>query len=337
MVLFSGNRGTVESKNCVTKFTNVYYALINGPTESGKNKQPPAGGRQVWMPWYVYALLTALAVAGRDIYVKAGCRELSVEEVAGVEMAWSLPVFGAGLLLVPWPALDATFWWMLFWSFPVNITAYFLYLYAIKISPITLTVPFLSFTPAFMLVTGLLVLGERINLWGGAGIACIIGGSYLLNIDTAKQGWLGPLKALFRERGSWCMLLVAFLYAFGAVLGKKGILHSSPLFFGFSFFLGFSLLILLGLAISGRLRSGQLIGYKRQGLWLGGLLGVHVVSHNIAISLVTAAYMIAVKRCSILFSVLAGGFYLREASFPARLAGTAAMFAGMLLIILGGK
>ncbi|MEJ2688677.1 MAG: DMT family transporter [Deltaproteobacteria bacterium] len=290
------------------------------------------------MPWYVYALLTAMAVAGRDIYVKAGCRELSVEEVAGVEMAWSLPVFAAGILLVPWPPLDATFWWMLFWSFPVNILAYFLYLYAIKVSPLTLTVPFLSFTPAFMIITGLLFLGEEINRWGGAGIACIVGGSYLLNIDTAKAGGLlGPLKALVRERGSWFMLLVAFLYAFGAVLGKKGILHSSPIFFGFSFFFGFSLLILLGLAISGRLRPRQLIDFKRQGLWLGGLLAVHVVCHNIAISLVTAAYMIAVKRCSILFSVLAGGFYLREANFGTRLAGAAMMFAGMLLIILGGS
>jgi drug/metabolite transporter (DMT)-like permease len=289
------------------------------------------------MPWYVYALLTALAVAGRDVYVKAGCRELSVEEVAGVEMVWSLPVFAVGLLLVPWPALDATFWWMLFWSFPVNMIAYFLYLQAIKISPLTLTVPFLSFTPAFMLATGLLILDEQVNRWGGVGIACIMGGSYLLNIDTAKGGLLGPVKALVRERGSWLMLLVALLYAFGAVLGKKGMLHSSPLFFSSLFFLVFSLLILAGLAVLGRLRPSHLKTYKRQGIWLGTLMGMHIGFHSLAITMVTAAYMIAVKRCSILFSVLAGGFYLREANFRTRLAGTAAMFLGMLLIILGGR
>lgn len=289
------------------------------------------------MPWYVYALLTAMAVAGRDIYVKAGCRKLSVEEVAGVEMLWSLPVFAIGLLLVPRPPLDATFWWMLFWSFPVNIIAYFLYLKAIKISPLTLTVPFLSFTPAFMLATGPLILGEQINRWGGAGIICIMAGSYLLNIDSARGGLLGPLKALTRERGSWLMLLVAFLYAFGAVLGKKGMLHSSPLYFTSLFFLLFSLLILAGLAMRGQLRLGQLKSHQRQGMWLGTLMGTQMGFHCIAITMVTAAYMIAVKRCSILFSVLAGGFYLREANFRTRLAGTAAMFAGMLLIILGGR
>jgi drug/metabolite transporter (DMT)-like permease len=293
--------------------------------------------RDIKMPWFGYALLTAMAVAGRDIYVKAGCRKLSTERVAGLEMVWSLPVFASGLLLVPWPPLDTTFWWMLFWSFPVNISAYFLYLHAIKTSPLTLTVPFLSFTPAFMLATGLLFLGERINLWGGAGIACIIGGSYLLNIDTAKTGWLGPLKALIRQRGSWFMLLVALLYAFGAVLGKKGMLHSSPLFFSSLFFFIFCLLILTGLAIGGRLRTRQLKTFKRQGVWLGVLMGMHIGFHSLAITMVTAAYMIAVKRCSILFSVLAGGFFLKEANFGIRLAGTATMFAGMLLIILGGK
>jgi len=64
---------------------------------------------------------------------------------------------------------------------------------------------------------------------------------------------------------------------------------------------------------------------------------MHIGFHSLAITMVTAAYMIAVKRCSILFSVLAGGLYLREANFSTRLAGTAAMFAGMLLIILGGR
>ena len=55
-----------------------------------------------------------------------------------------------------------------------------------------------------------------------------------------------------------------------------------------------------------------------------------------AISISTAVYMVAVKRSSILFSVLLSWFILKEADIRYRGIGTLLMFTGMLFIILLG-
>ena len=134
------------------------------------------------MLWFSLALLTALSVAVRDISVKKFV-EFSPLEIMGLELFWSLPLLTAGFFMIPVPRLDATYWWMLAISLPINLLAYVLYLYAIRLSPISLAVPFLSFTPVFMILTGLLILGESINLWGGLGIFLIMAGSYILNLN----------------------------------------------------------------------------------------------------------------------------------------------------------
>ncbi|MGV1099962.1 EamA family transporter [Thiovibrio sp. JS02] len=286
--------------------------------------------------WFVLSLMTALAVAGRDVSVKIFFPRLRLEEVAGLEMFWGLPVFAVGLALIDWPELDAVFWWNFLISFPVNVLAYFLYLRAITLSPLSLVIPFLAFTPLFMIVTGLVFLGERISLWGGGGVFLIAGGSYLLKSEEKDKGFWAPLRALGRDKGCMCMLSVAFLYSFGAVIGKQAILHSSPLFFANLFFLLFGLGLLAWLGIRGRVSRRLLMGEWEKGLWLGGFLGMHVICHALAISIATAVYMIAVKRSSILFTVLAGWLLLREEPLPGRICGALLMFAGMLLILLVG-
>jgi len=207
------------------------------------------------MLWFFLSLLTALAVACRDVSVKVFA-DLKPPDVAMLELFWSLPLIGLGCLLVEVPPLDATFWWTFLLSLPVNMTAYLLYLYAIKMSPLALTLPFLAFTPVFMIITGYLVLGETVTIWGGVGIGLIVSGSYGLNLHKAGAGLLQPIAALFQEKGSWLMLIVAFIFSFAAVLGKKAILHSSPLFFTFFFFLLFNITTLFFLTLSGRCRWG---------------------------------------------------------------------------------
>ena len=106
---------------------------------------------------------------------------------------------------------------------------------AIKVSPLSLTIPFLSFTPVFMILTGFLVLGEVPNKWGVFGIGFVVAGSYALHSAEVTHGYLAPFRAIFKEPGSWLMLIVSLLYSVLAVLGKKAIQHSSPVFFGFFF------------------------------------------------------------------------------------------------------
>jgi drug/metabolite transporter (DMT)-like permease len=82
----------------------------------------------------------------------------------------------------------------------------------------------------------------------------------------------------------------------------------------------------------------QLKGFIAQGhhrsLFLPGLFySVMVASHMVAISLVKAAYMISVKRTSVIVGVLYGYFLFKEKNIRERLSGALLMFIGFVLIV----
>jgi drug/metabolite transporter (DMT)-like permease len=287
------------------------------------------------MLWFVLSIIAALSIAARDVSIKT-YQQLPPFEIAALELFWSLPLLIIGSFWIPVPQLDQTFWWTFIASLPINILAYILYLFAIKKSPLSLSVPFLAFTPAFMILTGFLVLHEKINIWGGLGIGLIVLGSYILNFKKIQYGILKPLASLFNETGSWLMLIVALLFAFAAVIGKKSMLHSSALFFSYYFFLLFNIVVLTSLLITQKSSFAKIFENSRKGFWLGSLLIIHISCHGLAIAISTAVYMVAIKRSSILFTVLLSWLILKEEDMQHRGLGTAFMFIGMLFISLLG-
>lgn len=287
------------------------------------------------MNWFFLSIVTAISVAARDVSIKT-YEDLQPMEIAVLELFWALPLLLIGCFFVEIPPLDRIFWWNFILSIPINILAYILYLYAIKISPISLSVPFLAFTPAFMILTGFFILGESISHWGGIGIGLIIMGGYILHFKKTQLNLMAPFIVFLHEKGSWFMLIVAVLFAFAAVIGKKAMLHSSPLFFSYYFFLVFNIMVLTGLLVTRKDNWHKILRQSPKGIWLGCLLMVHISFHSLAISVSTAAYMVAVKRSSILFSVLLSWFLFKEADFKYRGLGTLLMFVGMLFIMLLG-
>lgn len=287
------------------------------------------------MSWFFLSLAAAISIAARDVSIKT-YEDLQPMEIAFLELFWALPALLIGCIIVETPTLDQTFWWTFILSIPITILAYILYLYAIKHSPISLSVPFLAFTPAFMILTGFWVLGETINFWGTIGIGLIILGSYILHFKKNQLSFFTPFSAFIHEKGSWLMLIVAILFAFAAVIGKKAMLHSSPLFFSYYFFLVFNVLILAGLLIWRKNNWQKIIQNTPKGLWLGSLHMIHISFHGLAISISTSVYMVAVKRSSILFSVLLSWYILKEVDIQYRGLGTLLMFVGILFITLFG-
>ncbi|MGE3771568.1 MAG: hypothetical protein AB7I32_01495 [Gammaproteobacteria bacterium] len=59
-----------------------------------------------------------------------------------------------------------------------------------------------------------------------------------------------------------------------------------------------------------------------------------ILTHFLAIEQITAAYMIAVKRTSMLFGLLYGAWWFRELELARNLGAAALMFGGVALILL---
>lgn len=204
---------------------------------------------------------------------------------------------------------------------------------AIKLSPLSLSLPFLSFTPIFLIFTGWLFLQERPNLSGILGITLIFLGSYLLYVPQARS-IPGVIKSILKERGSWLMLLVSMIYAITSALGKVAILHSSPLFFGPFYYVGLAIILTPCILNKPQVQFDRF--YLFGAILIGLFVALMIISHVIAISKIEAVYMISIKRLSPLFGVIYGGILFKEAYFGMRLFATALMCLGSIMIYLWG-
>lgn len=203
---------------------------------------------------------------------------------------------------------------------------------ALKVSPLSLTLPFLAFTPAFIIVTGRILLGEKLSFPGIMGIFLIVIGSYCLNLSHIKAGFFAPLAAIIKEPGPRLMLFVSFIYSITSVIGKMGILHSNPYFFGVTYFTALTILMSSFAPFVPGVKVGSVAGFPLKGLILGSAQALMIFSHMLAISLIQAAYMISIKRTSLLFGILYGAYLFKEERIGERLFGASIMISGVFCI-----
>jgi drug/metabolite transporter (DMT)-like permease len=236
------------------------------------------------------------------------------------------------------PPLDATFYLAFCAALTLEIAAILLYYKALRVSPLSLSLPFLSFTPVYLALFSWLIMGEKVSAAGAAGIGLIAMGGYGLNLSSLRTGPLGPIKAVLRERGSLYMLAVSLIYSATSALGKLAITHSSPAFFGATYYLALALCLLPVVVFmsGGRRFFAQLKGMARAALLPGAFDAVQSVAHFFAVSMVNVAYMVAIKRSSLLIGSLYGFMFFGEKNVRERLIGSLLMFAGFIVIVVYG-
>ena len=285
--------------------------------------------------WLPLTLLSAFFLATSDALTKRALAGHNEYLVTWLRLLPALPIFLLPLPFIAIPRLTPEFFLCALGALPLEALALFLYTKALKLSPLNLTLPLLSFTALLLLVVPYLILGERISSSGAAGILLIAAGSYLLNSKPGPGGILAPFRALMGERGSLCMLGVAIIYSVTSTLGKRAIAASSPLFFA-AFYLPLLVIIITPVALykgRGELKAMATNGTVRASALPACCYAVQVVAHVYAIDLTNVAYMIAVKRTSLLFGVLYGRYLFQERG---GLFATLVMLSGVMLILAGG-
>lgn len=285
------------------------------------------------MTWFLLSLGAALGVATADALTKRYFSDLTPYRMGVVRILAIAPWMILTLFFLPSVVPDQTFWLAMAAALPLEVLAFFLYMRALKLSPLSLSLPFLAFTPVFMILTGRFILDETITAGGALGIGLIVAGAYVLNLSKMKTGLLGPLRAVIHEPGSWIMLSISFLYAFTAPIGKIAILHSNPWFFAAVYNLVLTVIIVsLWPMTGGGTGLPGIFSRPCPMLLLGLVASMENFCHMMAIAQVEAAYMIAIKRISLLFGVLYGAWWFGERDIPERLAGAAIMVAGVFVI-----
>ncbi len=288
--------------------------------------------------WFVLALCSALCLASADAFTKK-----FLSDYAGWELI--LIRFGVpGVMLLPMALLHPislappALWGWMAALVPLELLAMMLYSLAIRDSPLSLTVPYLALTPVFNVLTGWAFLGETVSGPGLGGIVLVAGGSYLLNIEHLRSAsgwdWFAPLRAIAAERGSRLMLVAAAIYSLTSVMSKRAMQLTTPEGFGAFYF------ATLGVAAIGvvAMSRPQALRVLRRNhlvhLLVGGVMAAMVITHFLALDRVEVAYMIAVKRTSLLFGILFGALFFGERRLGQHLLGGTLMVAGVVLILL---
>lgn len=133
------------------------------------------------MDWVSLSLLCAFSLASADAATKAWLQGFSARELVMVR-------FGVvGFLMTPLligmpPVLDlpATFWVWIAALIPLEIVAMLIYMAAIRDHPLSLTLPYLAFTPVFVIAVAWVLLGEEVSPLGAAGVGLVVAGGVAL-------------------------------------------------------------------------------------------------------------------------------------------------------------
>ncbi len=306
------------------------------------------------MLWIFLALLGAITNATYFIIVKMYITSLDPKLLTGIGFT-----FGGCLLFLlsavrGFPSIGPDFFAAVAITSFLNILGLSLIFKALSSSDLSLSVPMLSFTPAILIGTSYIILHEVPSMFGFAGICIIVSGSYVLNIAEEHEHYLDPIKAMMKNRGSWYMLIVAFLFAVSINFDKIALLNSDP-FFGMALTVTTVGIALLFISAYSRYADRKILQVHPSGdadgavlqakaipvkqfflltLLIGVFVAIEAASVNVALTLQIVPYVIAIKRLSIIFMVLYGTLVFSEGDIKKRVMGASLMVAGAIIILL---
>ncbi len=283
----------------------------------------------------VLPLLLVVAVglssAGFDLFRKVLLRHLAPVPMVFLLASASVPLFGALVALDGGARILPGYFAPALGSALLNVVANLSFLQAVRLSPLSATIPLLSLTPVFTTVLGALVLGESPSALAAVGIGLVVAGAFWLNLP-AREALARPLLA---QPGAWWMIGTALLLSLAIPLDKLAVGRATPPFHGLFLTAGIALGSLAVLLVQGRWR--ELAGI-RQG-WVAFLLALAASMLALGFQLVALKWVLVslietLKRgIGNLMAVLLGRMVFGEAVTPGKLAAALLMAAGVALIL----
>lgn len=244
--------------------------------------------------------------------------------------------------------IGSEFWWALLAKTPLQLTALMCMLYAFRHN-LSGAAPVLLLTPVLAPISGYFLIGssEMPSALGWIGMAVVITGAYLLNWKEIQKGFFAPVIALVKNPASFFMLITAVLWSVTTTLDKVGTVSTTPLTWVFYTFASLIILMTVLAVVAprfvekyGEFRPRRSIGNVRTyGLWVPlltvGAFGFTAeTAQMFALTLMAAAaYVIALKRASVLLDLFIGTVFFGEREWRRALPGALAMLCGIYIIL----
>ena len=289
----------------------------------------------------LYALtlivVAALGYAGTDLLRKLLMARMRALPLLFFITAGPVPLFAAWLAYDGGVQLRSGYLVPGGTSVLLNIFANLAFLEALRRSPLSSTIPYLSFTPVFTTLLAVPLLGEKPTPLQLAGIAVVVAGAFRLSRGSAAgEAEQSAWRSFWQEKGSVLIVGVALVWSLAVPLDKLAMASSSPAFHGLVLNAGIAVATLLTLVWRGR--SDELRVPREH--W--GRLLLLVLLSMVALALLLVAFTVAWVGAVETFrraigSVMAlalGRWFFAERITLNKVIAVVLMTAGVALILL---
>lgn len=280
----------------------------------------------------VVLLICSLGWAAMDVLRKRLAIHVPALPLVALLALGLVPLFAIWLLVAGWPRIDAGYTAPALLAVASNIAANLMFVHALRLAPLSTTVPLLSFTPVFTALLSAAVLHEVPTARPALGIVLVVVGA--LTLQWGAPASTGRRYPAFGA-GQRLMLGVALLWSLVTVADKAAIGHASAALHGVVQTAGVGVVLLGVLAWRGEL--GSLVSLLRhRGLFAGALVasGLALGLQFVAYGLVFVSTVESVKRTvGMLASVINGRVFFGEPLTPAKWAGVALLSIGVVLVL----
>jgi drug/metabolite transporter (DMT)-like permease len=241
------------------------------------------------------------------------------------------PLFGIASLH---PSPQITFLIYLVIDVSLITCVMWLYFTALQVSPMSMCVPFLSFTPVFLIPSGYLILGQVPSPLKAVGVLLIVVGSLVMHRKLFSEGLMAPVRAVIRERGSRYMLLVSLIFAVTNPIDAKLVQMSDVFTEAFSYGVGLS----ISFWLMTRIRGGDFAAASK-GNWKWISLAALSDAVSLLFQLASYTYIavvitVSIKRAGIILAVLSGWLFFHEREITDKVIAASVMFCGVLVLYL---
>lgn len=286
------------------------------------------------------ALVCALGWAGFDVSRKHLSATIAPAPLLVLLNLGLLPVFAAW-----WSIAGGTISDLGAYALPgglglvLQIVANVLFLFAVRASPLSLTIPFLALTPVFAAIGGALTLGERLAPLQLIGVALVVIGALTLGSghdSDEDQQRVRLLRVFVTEPGAPMMAGVALCWGITTTLDKHALTYAAVPIHALIQVSGVLIAALVYLTARGQLRELAVPRSRWLTLGLATLTGAIALGVQlVAIQWVLVSVVETIKRAlGLVSAVVFGKLLFDEAITVTKVVAMTVMVVGVVLVML---
>jgi uncharacterized membrane protein len=290
------------------------------------------------MPWFVYALLTALLFGLSEVVEKkvlTKIHSLSFSSAYSViNFVLSLPL----LFFINFSTINQHALILMVSTAALSAVAFRLVAKGLRHLELSTASPLMALNPGAAALAGFVFLGERMTPKDILGIALIIVGSYVLAVGSKMKVW-ASLKKFFKSKYVIFILISVVLYALSASIDRTLMSTTDLDPFAFIFFVNLFSAFFFMLAATGWGRGVRGIG---EALRVDGdkivVISLFTISSMFfelkALSLAFVGFVSTIKRTGTLFDTLIGGEMFHEDRLVRKSIASTLIIIGCAFIVL---